>query len=72
MQTLTDSQVHALRNLAEKRAGNETPFIKIADAQQLTELGLATRSRQGWDITPAGGAYLARLDSSAPSGDPII
>jgi hypothetical protein len=67
VQTLTDSQVHALRNLAEKRAGAETAFLKIADAQQLTELGLATRSRQGWDITPAGGAYLSRLDGGPSS-----
>ena len=72
MADLTDGQLHALRNLAEKRAGNETAFLRIADAQQLTELGLASRSRQGWDITPAGGAYLNRLDGAAPSGDPII
>jgi len=72
MPDLTDGQLHALRNLAQKRAGNETAFLKIADAQQLTELGLASRSRQGWDITPAGGAYLARLDGATPNGDLII
>ena len=72
METLTDGQLHALRNLAEKRAGNETPFIRLADAQQLTELGFASRSRQGWDITAAGGAYLTRLDGGAPSGELII
>jgi hypothetical protein len=72
VQELTDGQLHALRNLAEKRAGNATPFLRIADAQQLTELGLASRSRQGWDITPAGGAYLNLLDRGAPGGDLTI
>jgi hypothetical protein len=54
--------VHAHRNQAEKQNGTVTPFLKIADAQKLTELGLASRSHQGWDITPAGNALLARLD----------
>lgn len=61
MTDLTEGELHALRNLAEKSAGAETPFIRIADAQRLTELGLAVRSRQGWDITAAGGAHLNRL-----------
>jgi len=72
MDALTETQVYALRNLAERRAGNETPFVRIADAQQLTELGLASRSRQGWDITAAGSAYLNRLDVTGPSDHPII
>ena len=70
MDALTETQVHALRNLAEKRAGNVTAFLKIADAQQLTELGLASRSRQGWDITAAGSAYLNRLDVTGPGVHP--
>jgi hypothetical protein len=61
MTDLTDAELIALRNLAEKRGGSMTAFINIADAQRLTALGLACRSRQGWDITPAGGALLARL-----------
>lgn len=69
MADLTDSQVWALRNLAQKRDGAVTPFVNIADAQHLTELGFATRSRQGWDITASGAAYLARLDPG-PVGDP--
>ncbi|WP_293412037.1 hypothetical protein [Phenylobacterium sp.] len=36
------------------------PFVNIADAQALVAHGLARRSRQGWDITPAGSALLAR------------
>ena len=72
MDALTETQVHALRNLAERRAGNVAPFVRIADAQQLTELGLASRSRQGWDITAAGSAYLNRLDVTGPSDHPII
>ena len=62
MADLTDPELRALRNLAEKRDGTVTAFLNIADAQHLTELGFATRSRQGWDITPAGAAYLARLN----------
>jgi hypothetical protein len=69
---LSQNQVHALRNLAEKRAGNVTAFLRISDAQVLTELGLASRSRQGWDITAAGSAYLNRLDVTGPSDHPII
>lgn len=66
MRALSDGELAALRNLADKRGGNVTPFLRIADAQQLTELGLATRSRQGWDITTAGIAYLARLAGDQP------
>lgn len=44
---LTDGQLRALRNLADKRAGNITAFVNIADARHLTELGLATCGRQG-------------------------
>jgi hypothetical protein len=62
---LNDGQLHALRNLADKQAGNITDFVNIADARHLTELGLAIRSRQGWDITPAGLARLAAADGSS-------
>lgn len=62
MSDLSEAELHALRNLARKRAGAETAFLNIAAAQRLTDLGLASRSRQGWDITPEGSAWLARLD----------
>jgi hypothetical protein len=71
MQDLTDGELHALRNLAEKSAGNVTPFLRIADAQRLTELGLASRSKQGWDITPAGSAHLNRLGREFGGGEAI-
>ena len=61
MDDLSESQLHALRNLARKRTGETVPFVKIADARALTELGLAERSREGWDITGEGSALLARL-----------
>ena len=67
MDDLSPGQLDALRNLASKGAGNETAFVNIADARALTELGLAMRSRQGWDITPAGAAYLARFEDD-PDG----
>ena len=59
---LTEGQLHALRNLARKRDGYEVPFVNIGDARALTELGLAERSREGWDITPEGTAALATFD----------
>lgn len=58
---LTASETAALRNLAEKKVGTLTAFVNIADARRLTELGLAQRSQQGWDITPEGAAYLASI-----------
>lgn len=59
--SLTGGQLQALQTLADKSAGNATEFVNIADARHLTELGLAVRSRQGWDITAAG---LTRLDAA--------
>jgi hypothetical protein len=60
MAELTDAQLNALENLARKKAGEEPPFINIGAARALTELGLAARSREGWDITPEGSSLLAR------------
>jgi hypothetical protein len=71
MDDLSPGQLDALRNLGRKSAGNDTAFVNIADARQLTELGLATRSRQGWDITAAGAAYLAsRQDNDGDEPTP--
>lgn len=70
---LTAAETAALRNFAEKRTGSLTAFVNIADARRLTELGLAQRSRQGWDITPEGAAYLASLDVEArPPGLQLV
>lgn len=63
MDSLTGGQLQALRNLAEKHGGAATGFLNIADAQRLTELGFASRTRQGWEITPAG---LTRLGLAGP------
>jgi len=60
MDDLTSDQLEALRDLAAKKAGGAVPFVNIASARRLTELGLAERSQEGWDITPAGAAHLAR------------
>lgn len=65
MDDLTTSQLHALQNLSRKRAGEDVPFVNISDARALTELGFAERSREGWDITATGSAFLAR---QAPLG----
>jgi len=60
MDNLTEAELHALQRLAEKKAGATVPFINIAAARALSDLGLAARSHEGWDITPEGGAVLAR------------
>lgn len=56
--TLSEGQLVALRNLARKKAGELVDWINIADARALTDLGLAQRSQEGWDITPEGEAAL--------------
>ena len=60
MDGLTDAQLNALQRLAEKKGGADIPFINIAAARSLSDLGLAERSHEGWDITPQGSAILAR------------
>ena len=73
MDDLSPGQLSALRNLAHKKAGHDTNFVNIADARALTDLGLAARSHQGWDITDAGAAYLARFDAGEESNvRPIV
>jgi hypothetical protein len=57
--TLSARLTTALQNLADKQAGKAVDWINIADARALTELGLAQRSREGWDITAAGVSELA-------------
>ena len=61
MNDLSTAELAALRNLAVKAAGTAVPFVNIADARRLTDLGLARRSREGWDITAEGSALLANL-----------
>ncbi|HZC16649.1 MAG TPA: hypothetical protein VE309_07800 [Caulobacteraceae bacterium] len=72
MDDLTPSQREVLRNLASKKAGDPVGFVNIADARALTDLGLAQRSREGWDITPEGSALLAGEagGSAAPGSSP--
>lgn len=67
MENLSPGQLEALRDLGRKRDGTAVPFVNIADARALTELGFAARSREGWDITAAGAAFLAHL-SQPPAG----
>jgi hypothetical protein len=71
MDDLTASQLHALQNLSRNRAGEEVPFMNIGDARALTELGFAERSREGWDITATGAAFLAR-QAPLGSADPEV
>jgi hypothetical protein len=52
--TLSTGQIDTLRNLAAKKAGRHVRWVAIAEARELTELGLAARNRSGWEITPDG------------------
>jgi hypothetical protein len=63
--TLSDGELDALRNLGRKRAGEDVDWIRIADAVALTEKGLAARTREGWEITPAGSRVLGAADPGA-------
>ena len=68
--TLSDRLLTALENLARKKAGHDVDWINIADARELTDLGLAQRSREGWDITAAGASALAARDAAGPDHPP--
>jgi hypothetical protein len=57
----------ALENLHRKKDGQAVDWINIADARELTVLGLAERSHQGWSITEAGQeAYGAQPQADLP------
>jgi hypothetical protein len=65
--TLSSKEFSALHNLAKKQAGEDVDWINIADARALTELGLARRTRGGWEITSEG---LALVKSSPAPENP--
>ena len=71
---ISDKELSALRNLADKQAGENVEWISITAARALTELGLARRTRSGWEITPEGAALIkgrAAQGRPAPASDPI-
>jgi hypothetical protein len=55
---ISDKELGALRNLADKHAGLDVDWINIAVARTLTELGFARRTRGGWEITAEGLAVI--------------
>jgi hypothetical protein len=63
---LSQNLIVALRNLAGKRDGQTVPWINIADACSLTDLGLAKRTPNGWSISTAGEAALGILPPPPP------
>jgi len=63
---LSTGQLDTLRNLAAKKAGDDVGWVTIATARDLTERGLATRTRSGWQITPTGEAALERAAAARP------
>jgi hypothetical protein len=60
MSDLSDVELQTLQALAQKGAGRDIGFVNIASARTLVDLGLASRSHEGWDITPRGSSELAR------------
>ena len=64
---ISRSQFAALTNLAAKQAGQDVGWINISDAEALTSLGLARRSRVGWEITLDGAFY---MKDQPPIGGP--
>ena len=71
MQDLTAGELRTLHLLAQKKAGETVAFVNIAAARALCDLGLAVRSREGWDITPLGSAELARRHPDPPTEAPV-
>ena len=71
MTDLTEGERRALHNLAGKGEGEIASFLNIADAQRLTELGLARRTQQGWEITAAGSAELEPGKDPKPPSDVV-
>lgn len=63
---ISDREMAALQNLADKQAGKKVDWINIADARALTDLGLARRNREGWEITPEG-MTLINAQASGPA-----
>jgi hypothetical protein len=72
MATLTDRELRALRNLGGRGEGAIADFLNIADARRLTELGLAQRTQQGWEITPEGAAQLAQDERPQADGSSVV
>ena len=69
---LSPGQIDALRNLARKKAGDAVGWIDIEEARGLTELGLADRTRSGWQITADGEAALLAQDEPVVTNDNAV
>jgi hypothetical protein len=70
--TLTDGELEALRNLAQKKSGLAVGWISIAQARGLTDLGFAARTQSGWQITAAGAALLEQQGAQAPPDATVV
>jgi hypothetical protein len=64
--TISPRELSALHNLADKQAGEDVDWINIADARALTALGLARRTREGWEITAEGLVMVKGGPSTVP------
>ena len=70
--TISDTEMTALCNLADKRSGKDVGWISISDARALTELGLARRNREGWEITPEGVAMVEAAKTPPQPADAAL
>jgi hypothetical protein len=68
---ISPRELSALHNLADKQGGADVDWINIADARALTELGLARRTREGWEITAEGLALVKGGPASGPSPEAL-
>ena len=68
---ISPQELRALHNLADKQAGEDVNWINIADARALTELGLARRTREGWEIT-AEGLAVVKGGPMPPQGPKVV
>ena len=57
---LSSGQLDTLTNLSRKKAGETVGWVAIAEARELCELGLAARTRSGWEITASGEVALSQ------------
>jgi hypothetical protein len=66
---LSSRLLDTLANLSRKKAGADVGWVAIAEARELDAMGLAVRTRSGWEITASGEAALGQ-EGDATHTDP--
>ena len=67
---LSPGQLDTLTNLSRKKAGETVGWVAIAEARELCEMGLAARTRSGWEITASGEAALVEQGDGVRTDHP--